>query len=87
MEATRGSGNIRARLEKRDWTARKLDGTRKATSEQASTRRTGKTTEGEKAPQSAYGQPTAAPELKCYNCFGLGYISCNCPNPKTEKTK
>ncbi|KAH0558341.1 hypothetical protein GP486_004997, partial [Trichoglossum hirsutum] len=58
-----------------------------ATTEQASAWQISKTMEGEKAPQPTCEQPVATTELKCYNCFGLGHISRNCSNPKTEKTK
>jgi hypothetical protein len=84
---TTNDQQIRARLEKRDRTARKMDGARKATPEQAPTQRTGKATEGEKAPQPSRRQPAGATELKCYNCFEPGHVARNCPKPKTEKTK
>jgi hypothetical protein len=84
---TTNDQQIRTRLEKRDRTARKPEDTRKAMPEQAPTRQTSKTTEGEKAPQPTRGQPAAATELKCYNCFEPGHIARNCPKPKTEKTK
>ncbi|KAH0538692.1 hypothetical protein GP486_008758, partial [Trichoglossum hirsutum] len=78
---------IRARLERRDQTVRKPGGTRKAMPEQTLTRRTSKTMEGKQAPQLTRRQPALTTELKCYNCFEPEHIVCNCPKPKTEKTK
>ncbi|KAH0536559.1 hypothetical protein GP486_008872, partial [Trichoglossum hirsutum] len=48
---TTNDQQIRTRLERRDRAAGKPDSTRKATPEQAPTRRTGKTIEGKRTPQ------------------------------------